>query len=188
VANYNPRWLGGIQNSFNYKNFRANFTIDFREGGSIASLTNAIIYADGVTEETLQGREGGLIFGDNFFGEETAVLESGEPNNIPITAEQFWVNMGGRNAPIGEVFSVSATNIRMREAVIGYTIPSTKLESLPISSLSINFVARNLFFILNEAGNIDPDVTVGTGAAAEGFDSFGPPTARSFGFNLNIGL
>jgi TonB-linked SusC/RagA family outer membrane protein len=188
VANYNPRWLGGIQNSFTYKNFRANFTIDFREGGSIASLTNAIIYADGVTEETLEGREGGLIFGENFMAHETAVLESGEPNNIPITAEQFWVNMGGRNAPIGEVFSYSATNIRMREAVIGYTIPSSKLGNLPIRSLGINFVARNLFFFLNEAGNIDPDVTVGTGAAAEGFDSFGPPTARSYGFNLNIGL
>jgi TonB-linked SusC/RagA family outer membrane protein len=151
VANFNPIWLGGIQNSFNYKNFRANFTIDFRQGGSITSFTNAIIYADGLTEETLQGRDGGLIFGQNFMSHETAVKESGEPNNIPITAEQFWVNMGGRNAPIGEVFTVSATNVRMREAVIGYNIPAKKLEGLPINSVSINFVARNLFFLLNEA-------------------------------------
>jgi len=96
--------------------------------------------------------------------------------------------MGGRNAPIGEVFSYSATNVRLREAVIGYTIPASKLEGLPLNSVSINFVARNLFFFLNEAGNIDPDVTVGTSAAAQGFDSFGPPTARSFGFNLNLGF
>jgi len=188
VANYNPIWIGGMQNSFSYKNFRANFTIDFRQGGSIASLTNAIIYADGLTEETLEGRDGGLIFGDNLFGHETAVLENGEPNNIAINAEKFWVTMGGRNAPIGEVFSVSATNIRLREAVIGYTIPSESLSSLPFKSLSINFVARNLFFILNEAKNIDPDVTVGTAATAAGFDSFGPPTSRSYGFNLNIGF
>jgi outer membrane receptor protein involved in Fe transport len=188
VANYNPIWLGGIQNSFRYKNFNANFTIDFRQGGSISSLTNAIIYADGLTEETLPGRDGGLIFGENFFEHENAVLETGEPNNIPITAEAFWVIMGGRNAPVGEVFSVSATNIRMREAVIGYTIPSSVLGRLPVSTVSINFVARNLFFILNEAKNIDPDVIVGTGAAAAGFDSFGPPTARSYGFNLNIGF
>ncbi|MCC5937870.1 MAG: SusC/RagA family TonB-linked outer membrane protein [Lunatimonas sp.] len=188
VANYNPIWLGGIQNNFKYKNFRANFTIDFRQGGSIASLTNAIIYADGLTEETLQGREGGLIFGQNFMAHETAVLETGEPNNIPITAEQFWVQMGGRNAPIGEVFSVSATNVRMREAVVGYNIPASRLEKLPIRTASVNFVARNLFFLLNRAGNIDPDVTVGTGTAAQGFDSFAPPTARSFGFNVNLGF
>jgi hypothetical protein len=192
VANYNPIWLGGIQNSFKYKNFQANFTIDFRQGGSIASLTNAIIYADGMTEETLQGRDGGLIFGENFMAHETAVMEDGEgnfvPNTLETSAETFWVNMGGRNAPIGEVFSYSATNVRLREAVIGYTIPAAKLEGLPLNSVSINFVARNLFFFLNEAGNIDPDVTVGTSAAAQGFDSFGPPTARSFGFNLNLGF
>src|SRR5690606_37371837 len=62
VANYNPIWMGGIQNTFRYKNFSANFTIDFRQGGSIASITNAIIYADGLTEETLQGRDGSLVF------------------------------------------------------------------------------------------------------------------------------
>lgn len=192
VANYNPIWLGGIQNSFTYKNFRANFTIDFRQGGSIASLTNAIIYADGMTEETLQGREGGLIFGENFMAHETAVREAEDgtyvPNDIETTAELYWLNMGGRNAPIGEVFSVSATNVRMREAVIGYTIPASKLEGLPLNSVSISFVGRNLFFFLNEAKNIDPDVTVGTSASAQGFDSFGPPTARSFGFNVNLGF
>ncbi|WP_114748165.1 SusC/RagA family TonB-linked outer membrane protein [Pleomorphovibrio marinus] len=192
VANYNPIWLGGIQNSFTYKNFRANFTIDFRQGGSIASLTNAIIYADGLTEETLQGRDGSLVFGENFFQHETAVVETGEgtyaPNDIAMNAETFWVQMGGRNAPIGEVFSVSATNVRMREAVIGYNIPSTKLEGIPFSSVNISFVARNLFFLLNRAGNIDPDVTVGTGTSAAGFDSFAPPTARSFGLNLNLGF
>jgi TonB-linked SusC/RagA family outer membrane protein len=188
VANNNPDWLGGIQNSFRYKNFNANFTIDFRQGGSITSLTNAIIYADGLTEETLPGREGGLVFGKNFFEHETAVLEDGEPNNIAIDAETFWVNMGGRNAPAGEPFTVSATNIRLREAVIGYTIASGVLGNLPFRSVSINFVARNLFFILNEANNIDPDVTVGTAAIGAGFDSFGPPTARSYGFNLNLGF
>src|SRR5690554_2865814 len=188
VGNNNPTWLGGIQNSFNYKNFNVNFTIDFRQGGDIASITNAIIYADGVTEETLPGREGDLIFGQNFMEHETAVLEGGEPNDIAIDSELFWLNMGGRNAPIGEVFTVSATNVRMREAVIGYTIPSEKLNNIPFKSVSLSFVGRNLFFFANKAKNIDPDVTVGTGASGAGFDSFGPPTARSYGFNLNLGF
>src|SRR5690606_32011381 len=170
AATYNPNWLGGVQISFSYNNFKAEFTSDFGPGGSIASLINAIIFADRLTEEALQGREGGLIFGENFFEHETAVLENGSPNDIRIDAEKFWVTMGGRNAPIGEVFSVSATNIRLREAVVGYTLPAEKLSNLPFKSISINFVARNLFFFLNEAKNIDPDVTVGTAATAAGFD------------------
>lgn len=188
VANYNPDGLGGIRNVFSYKNFKFSFLIDIRDGGSISSITNAIIYADGLTEATLQGREGGLIFGDNFMPGETAVLEDGTPNNIPISAEQFWVKMGGRNAPVGEVFTVDASNMRLREAVLGYSLPSSLLSSTFISSVNVSFVARNLFFFYNKAENIDPDVTVGTGKEAAGFDSFAPPTNRSYGLNLSIGF
>ena len=190
VANYNPDWLGGVRNSFTFKGLSFNFLIDIRKGGSISSLTNAIIYADGITEETLEGREGGLIFGENFFEDETAVLDADgtTPNNIPITAEQFWVKVGGRNAPVGEVFTVDASNVRLREAVLGYTLPASLISGSPFRRISFSLVGRNLFFFSNSAKNIDPDVTVGTGKEAAGFDSFGPPTSRSYGFNLNLGF
>lgn len=189
VANNNPDWLGGVINSFSYKNFTLSFTVDVRHGGTIASITNAIIYADGLTEETLPGREGGLIFGENFFEYEDAVLASdGGPNNIPITSELFWINMGGRNAPIGEAFVVSASNVRMREAVLGYNLPAGILTRTPFKNVSISFVGRNLFFFQNKANNIDPDVTTTTAASGAGYDAFGPPTARSYGFNLNLGF
>ena len=188
VANYNPDWLAGIQNAFSFKNFRLSFLIDMRKGGSISSLGNAIIYADGLTEETLEGREGGLIFGENFYEHETAVLADGTPNNVPITAEQFWLKVGGRNAPVGEIFTVDATNIRFREAVLSYSLPSAMLSNGPFRKVSVSFVGRNLFFLSNKANNIDPDVTVGTAAIGAGYDAFGPPTARSYGFNLNLGF
>jgi len=186
VANFNPDWMGGINASISYKNFSASVLIDHRQGGTIASLTNAILYADGVTEETLEGRDGGLIFGQNFFEHETAVLEDGSPNNIAIDAETFWRNMGGRNAPVGEVFVESATNTRLREMTLGYTLPQSMLGGLPVSSIRFSLVGRNLFFIHRAAKNLDPDLMVGTNAAAEGFESFTPPSTRAFGFNLAI--
>ena len=67
VANFNPDWLGGVRNSFSYKNLNFSFLIDIRQGGTVASFTNAIMWADGATEATLAGREGGLIFGENVF-------------------------------------------------------------------------------------------------------------------------
>ena len=196
VANYNPDWLGGIHNAFTFKNFSFSFLIDIRQGGSISSLGNAIIYADGLTEETLEGREGGLVFGENFYANEDAVIGTGTEaegtvlpaNNIPIKAQDFWLKVGGRNAPVGELFTVDASNVRFREAVLGYSLPSSLLGDGPFRKVSISFVGRNLFFISNKAKNIDPDVTVGTGTAAWGYDAFGPPTARSYGFNLNLGF
>lgn len=196
VANYNPDWLGGLQNVLTYRNFSLSFLIDIRKGGSISSLGNAIIYADGLTEKTLQGREGGLIFGENFFEHETAVIGTGtEPagtelpaNDMTITAEAFWLKVGGRNAPVGEVFTVDATNIRFREAVLSYSLPASWLGNSPFRRVSISLVGRNLFFLQNKADNIDPDVTVGTATASWGYDAFGPPTARSYGFNINLGF
>ncbi len=186
VANYNPDWLGSILASVSWKNWDASILIDRRQGGTITSITNAILYADGVTKETLEGREGGLVFGDNFWSHETAVMEDGSPNTTAIDAETFWRGVGGRNAPVGEAFVVDATNTRVREFTLGYNFPSSFFGNVAISGVRLSLVGRNLFFIQRASKNIDPDVLIGTGKAAEGFDSFAPPSSRSFGFNLAI--
>lgn len=184
VANYNPDWLGGVRNELNYNNINLSFVVDIRAGGSVTSLTNAILYADGLTQQTIPGRDGGLVFGqDGFFDEYTAVTENGEPNNISITSEDFWRNFGGRNAPVGEAFSYDATNVRMRELVFGYRLP---INNAGVKAITLSVVGRNLFFFYNAAGDIDPEVLVGTGKLAEGFQSFGPPTTRSIGGSLKI--
>ena len=147
------------------------------------------MFADGLTEETLQGRDGTLVFGDNFFSEETAIKASdGTPNNVQITAEDFWRNFGGRNTPVGEVFAKDASNIRLRELVAGYSLPASVLSNTPFKSAKISIVGRNLFFISNKADNLDPEVAIDTTKQVEGFDSFAPPTTRSFGFNVKLGF
>lgn len=182
VANYNPDWLGGIRNEINYGDLFFSFLVDMRFGGSITSLTNAIMYGDGLTTQTLAGREGG-VFGADIFPGETAVKEDGTPNDIQITAEAFWQKVGGRNAPVGEAFSYDATNIRLREVVLGYNF---RFGNGPISGLRTSLVGRNLLFFYNAAGDIDPEVLVGTGTASEGFSSFGPPTMRTYGLSINL--
>jgi hypothetical protein len=187
VADFNADWRGSLRSSFSYKNVNLSFLIEHRQGGSTVSLTNAIIDADGLRERTLDGREGGLIFGENFFSDETAVLEEdGSPNDIEIDAETFWRGVGGRNAPVGEAFVEDATNTRLRQMTIGYALPQSIINTLPVSGVNFSLVGRNLFFLYRASSNLDPDLLVGTNAAAEGFESFTPPTTRQFGFNLQI--
>ena len=192
VANFNPDWLGGIRNSFAYKNFNLSFLIDIRQGGSVLSFTNAILNADGATAETLVGRDGTAIFGQNVFGHETAVKEDGTPNDIQVSAQELWQNLGGRNTPVGEAFVRDASNVRLRELVFGYSLPSSTLEKLPFESVSFSIVGRNLFFLSNKAGDLDPEVNTGirtrSGNETDGLASFAPPTSRSFGFNVKLGF
>lgn len=187
LGNINPKWTGGMSTSLSYKNWSANFVISHKQGGVVASFTDAILYGNGLVEETLQGRSGGLIFGQNIFTDITAVkANGGAPNDIPVNAETLWKGMGSRTAPVGEVFTRSATNTRLREMSIGYKLPQSLLKRLPVSSIEIAVVGRNLFFLYRKDSNIDPDFTQGIETVSEGFQSFAPPTTRSFGANLRI--
>ncbi len=188
VANYNPDWLGGIGNTLTYKNFKLSFLIDIRQGGTIVSNTNAIMFADGVTTETLEGREGGLIFGQNFFSNEVAVLDDGTPNNVSATAEAMWSKLGGRNAPVGEAFVLDASNTRLRELVLGYRIPSSSLANTPFTHIDISLIGRNLFFFSNKAENADPEVLVNPNTNSDGWEVFGLPPVKEFGINLKFGF
>lgn len=186
VANFNPDWTGSISNSFTFKNITLSFLIEHRQGGSVVSMTNAMLDGSGLTARTLQGRDGGLIFGQNFFSNEISVTADGSHNTIPINAETFWQGVGGRNTPVGEAFVSSATNTRFRELTLGYTIPHKMLGNLPVNTIQISIVGRNLFYIHRASPDLDTDFMVGTTPDSEGFQAFAPPTTRSIGLNLKI--
>ncbi|WP_257657145.1 SusC/RagA family TonB-linked outer membrane protein [Parapedobacter lycopersici] len=183
IANFNPDWMGGLSTSFTYKNFSLSALIEHRQGGELVSMTNAMLFAQGLTEQTLVGRNGGLVFGRDVFANETAVLEDGTPNSIAIDAETFWTGIGGRNTPVGEAFVESATNTRLRELTLGYSIP---LKSPHISNIHVSLVGRNLFFLYRASDSIEPDLMQGVSPDSEGFQAFPPPTTRSYGLNLRI--
>lgn len=186
VANFNPDWTSGLSNSFNYKNLQFSFLIEHRQGGTIASETNAILFDDGVTAQTLTGRGGDLVFGKNVFSNEIAVLEDGSPNNINISAESFWRGIGGRSTPVGEAFVDDATNIRLRELALNYSLPKSIFRNIPVSNVQLSLVGRNLFFIYRKSANLDPDLMGGTGPTSEGTQAFTPASIRSYGINLRV--
>lgn len=189
VANFKPDWIGSISSDFSYKNFNLNLLIDHRHGGTSVSMTRAILDGNGFTKRTLQGREGGLVFGQNIFPNYTAVQEDGHPNDVAVSAEQLWTLIGGRNSPVGEAFVDDLTNTRLRELSIGYTIPNSVFgSSSHISNVNISLVGRNLFFFYRASPYVDPDVLTGTGTIDEGFQSFTPPSVRSFGINIKADL
>jgi TonB-linked SusC/RagA family outer membrane protein len=189
VGTFTPDFKAGISSSFSYKNFSFSFVIDHTQGGTIVSYTKINLEYDGNAKETLQGRDGGLIFGDNIFSNYSAVLENGTPNNIPVNAEILWRAIANPSVPNIEVAAVDATNTRIREAVISYNLPESFLQKLKLSSLSnlsVSLVGRNLGFIYRKYPYLDPEMLIGTGAGLEGYSSFSPPTSRYFGMNLKV--
>jgi len=60
-ANFNPDWLGGISNTFTYKNLVLSFLIDARWGGTFVSFTEAVCAGGGILDYTATGREDGTV-------------------------------------------------------------------------------------------------------------------------------
>lgn len=177
IGNSRPDWIGGFGNRFTYKNFELSFLISARMGGKICSFTNANIYGDGMAAGTLAGRDGFIFDG---------ITASGAKNTTTITAEKYWSYVGGRNTPAGEIFTYSSSNIRLRELVLSYNIPQSKLAKTPIKGASISFTGRNLFFFKNDAEGFDPELVLSTDKGLIGTESFCLPFTRSYGLNLNL--
>jgi hypothetical protein len=177
MGNSRPTWTGGLNNKISYKNFSLNVLISARMGGIVSSFTNAVIFADGVTEETLAGRDSYIFPG---------VKDDGTANTTATTAEKYWLKVGGRNTPAGEVFTYSASNIRLREASLSYGLPTNLIKKLPFQSASISLVGRNLFFLMNNALGFDPELSAGAQNTTVGMESFSLPSTRTMGVNLNL--
>jgi len=185
LGNSNARELMGLTNTFQYKRFNLSFLIDGRLGGIILSGTEMNLSFSGVTKNTLPFREGGLSLG--------GVDATGAAVAKTITAQQFWQTASNQRYGVGEFFTYSATNFRMREFSLGYDIPLPNTNI--IKSLRFSAVARNLFWIYRGSSVLDipgigkrkmwmdPDMANGNGLF-QGVEYGALPSTRTLGFNL----
>ncbi|MDR1557865.1 MAG: SusC/RagA family TonB-linked outer membrane protein, partial [Tannerellaceae bacterium] len=170
IGNTSPDFNLGWQNTITYKGISLYFLIDGRFGGDVLSLTEAELDKYGVSKQTGDDRlNGGVSF----------------DNRTIANVERFYGIVGGRDG-ITEHYVYDATNIRLRELSIGYSLPRNILKPLSVvKSADLSLIARNLFFFKNNAP-YDPDGTLSVGNGLQGVDVFGLPSSRSFGFNLKI--
>src|SRR6185437_13960917 len=138
IGSYTPDWTGSFVSSVSYKSVSLSVVIDHRQGGVVGSFTEANLDFWGDTKRTLQGRDGGLIFGKNFFKNYTAVNADGTPNTTPVNAETFWRAVGNPSVPVGEVFAEDATNTRLREIILGYTLPRSIVNRLHLANVKVS--------------------------------------------------
>ncbi len=175
LGNPNPDWQLGYHNNFSYKGINLDFLIDARVGGEVISLTQAILDEYGVSQATADARNAGGV------NVPAIVQETGEPFVGKIPADVYYGGIAGRDGATA-AYVYSATNVRLRELSLGYKFPN-KLGLL--KDLQLSFVARNLFFLYNEAP-YDPEISMSTGNNLQGVDIFGVPTTRSYGLNLKV--
>ncbi len=175
MGDLNPDWNAGISNQFSYKGFNVSCLVDIQKGGDIYSWGKAYRALFGTSAETLEGRDewyagtGGYI--------EEGILESnGQQNDIAIQPTYRWYNLF--NKQIGTEWMMDATNVRMREVVVGYTLPS--------KWLSVSLVGRNLFFFYKAMDHVDPESGFNSGNTGSAIEHMSLPSTSSYGLSLKL--
>ena len=189
MGNYNPDWLMGISNRFNYKNFNLSFLFDIRSGGKIYSQTQVVGREGGITVETLEGRASGYdltVDGNGVIGTGVVVTSGGfVPNTKKVSAREWHTAYtSGRNIAEGVMYDASF--VKLRELQFGFNVPSKMLAKLPFTAINVSFVGRNLW-LSDNVPHVDPEnMSFNGGTAIPGVEAMAIPSTRSFGVNVSL--
>lgn len=194
----NPKFVWGINNRFAYKNLNFSFQFDGRVGGVIGDYIKQKTYQGGRNIETAQGALGearkqdvqgvkaylgeGLQIGSGTINYDPLgnVLNYGELTYMPNTTKTFAQDYVARVYGQTEAYLISRSFAKLREVVIGYTLPNSFLNRVGVRQATVSVVGRNLLYFA-ERNDIDLDQFV-TG----GTSTLQTPTTRRYGINLNL--
>ncbi|NEU08446.1 SusC/RagA family TonB-linked outer membrane protein [Flavihumibacter sp. R14] len=188
LGNSQPDWIGGITNTFRYKDFSLSALVDARVGQERYNQMGNFFSAFGIAEYTEDRNETRVFEG---------VLADGSPNTKAV-----WLGQGigpdGVNYTNGyyrnvhrtasENFIEDASWVRLRSVSLGYSLPPKFLQNSFIKNATLTATGNNLWLGTDYTG-YDPETSsTPSGSNVDGFTGFTYPAVRSFLLTLNVGF
>lgn len=154
-------------NQLSWKGINVSALLTARIGGIVYSATAAAMDQYGVSESSAIARDNGGV----------------QVNGRNRVDAQTWFTAIGSQSGLPQYYTYSATNIRLQEASVGYTLPRKWLHN--VCDIQLSVVGRNLCMIYNKAP-FDPEAVATTSNYYQGIDFFMLPSTRNIGFNVKI--
>ncbi|MCX6206636.1 MAG: TonB-dependent receptor [Bacteroidetes bacterium] len=191
IGNPTPKFTGGLNNSFTYKNWDMSVFVNFVYGNSIYNA-NKIEFTNGYTGNSnmLQMMEGRWKV-VSALGQTTQWINS---SNQAVGMSPDVLNAINANASMWQPIKSSGafypsswaiedgSFLRINNVTLGYSIPTAKMKLF--SKLRVYFTANNLAVFTKYSG-YDPEVSVRNSPLTPGLDYSAYPKSRSFIFGIN---
>ena len=155
------------RNDFSWKGVNLGVLFTGRIGGICYSATQANMDLYGVSEASAAARDAGGIW----------------INGRELVDAQKWYQAIGSQSGLPQYYTYSATNFRLQELSLGYTLPAKWFRDR--MRMTVSFVGRNLWMIYCKAP-FDPESVASTGLNYQGIDYFMMPSLRSLGFSVKF--
>lgn len=163
-ADFNLGWT----NHFTYKGIDLGVVLSARVGGLAYSATQGILDYYGVSEASATARDNGGI----------------PVNNGLVTAQKYYQTIGTGEGGYGRYYLYSATNVRLQELSLNYTLPKKWFKN--VANITLGVVGRNLWMIYCKAP-FDPELSAATASNYYmNVDYFMQPSLRNIGFNVKV--
>jgi iron complex outermembrane receptor protein len=214
VGNAMPKIIGGMSNTFTYKNFSLDVMVDFRLGGYVMPtginwmisrglLKESLNYMDadhggqkyyvdangkGVLTSSDQGPNGEKVFNDGMLMK--GVTQDGQANtNVISQAFYYWntYNWGGPQYSYSryELYVQKNSYVKMRELALSYTLPSKIASKVGSKRLQLSVFGRNLFYLYRTLKDMDAEQTVAGSRWWQTVNNAGTnPSTRTYGVML----
>lgn len=216
VGNIQAKLVGGISNSFRYKNWNLDVLVDSRWGGQILSLTNFYGTGGGFYKSTLKYRDqanGGLTYYEDAAGTVASrsltpfagaieyhdgviidgVDATGKQNDKILSAAEYyrntyaWGNYAGNSTRNSYKNAVYDNNfVKLREVTLSYTLPVKLANKARVQRLTVGLFGRNLFYFYKTLPNLDPEVGIGSSFVSQGLDAGSSVASRTIGANVKL--
>ncbi|PRY16377.1 TonB-linked SusC/RagA family outer membrane protein [Pontibacter ummariensis] len=174
LGSYLPNFSYGLNATAGYRNFDLTLFFQGVQGNEIYNASRVII-------------EGG----QRLFNAGTQVLDAWTPTNTDTDIPRMVAGDPNRNNRVSDRFIEDGSYLRLKNLVIGYTIPQETLSAFTggrVSGVRVYFTSQNLFTITKYSG-LDPEVgTLQGGLLTNGIDFGQYPTPRTLMGGIQITL
>lgn len=170
--NTNPKYSGGFDNTFRYKNFELNALLTYQLGFYIYYGSNA-----GLHDQRFWNNDADIL--DHW-------KKSGDVAKWPRVIASDNIS-NGSSFPL-DINVFKGDFVKLRSLTLAYTLPRLVLDKVKISNLRFYVSGNNLAMITKYPGP-DPETSSnGNGSTGQGVDRNSIPNARTITVGLNVGF
>jgi hypothetical protein len=198
IGNPNPKFTGGLNQQFTYKQWDASLFVNFSYGNDIYNA-NKLEFTNGFTPNSnllkiMENRwrvvteTGETAQFTNTSGSVTTIYGISPDRLGALNANAtIWQPARGTGAAAFLPHSWAIEDgsfLRFNNLTIGYSLPVRSLTKIKMSKLRFYMTANNLAVLTNYSG-YDPEVSVRNNPLTPGLDHSAYPKSRSFIFGIN---
>lgn len=180
LGNPNPKWTGGVTNSFAFKGIDFNFTFQGVFGNKI--------YRGAGQYEEANASQG---FDNQTKDQLNRWQHPGDITNVPQA--RLFPDVANGTDPSSRYIS-DGSYVRLKTVTLGYNIPVTFVQKAKIASVRIYLSGVNLATYTHYKGwdpEVNADYLAGnpvTGNIAQGNDFYSAPQAKTYTVGINVGF